>query len=68
MSTLSQKYRMEIYDEEPNTITLSLRIFSIERHDYGTYTCVSSNKLGEDSESMILYGECRPAALWSVSQ
>lgn len=57
VSSLSQKYRLEIYDEDRNTITLSLRIFSIERHDYGTYTCVASNTLGEDSESMVLYGE-----------
>ncbi|XP_070204446.1 opioid-binding protein/cell adhesion molecule homolog isoform X2 [Littorina saxatilis] len=53
--TLSQKYRLEIYDEDRHTITLSLRMFSIERHDFGTYTCIASNKLGEDSESMILY-------------
>lgn len=57
ISSLSQKYRLEIYDEDRNTITLSFRIFSIERHDYGKYTCVSSNTLGEDSESMVLYGE-----------
>ncbi|KAL8583912.1 hypothetical protein ACOMHN_009665 [Nucella lapillus] len=55
ISTLSQKYRLEIYEEQPNSITLSLRIFSIERHDYGVYTCVASNPLGEDTESMILY-------------
>ena len=53
-----------MYDEDRNTITLSLRIFSIERHDYGTYTCVASNELGEDSESMILYGECVPT-VWA---
>ncbi|KAK7491727.1 hypothetical protein BaRGS_00016983, partial [Batillaria attramentaria] len=55
ISTLNQKYRLEIYDEDRNTITLSLRIFTIERHDYGEYTCVASNTLGKDSESMILY-------------
>ncbi|XP_076444133.1 limbic system-associated membrane protein-like isoform X2 [Babylonia areolata] len=55
VETLSQKYRLETYDEDRNVITLSLRIFSIERHDYGKYTCVASNDLGEDSESMILY-------------
>ncbi|KAL8598482.1 hypothetical protein ACOMHN_032759 [Nucella lapillus] len=55
VSTLSQKYRLEIYDEDHNTITLSLRIFSIEPHDYGTYTCVASNPLGQDAESMVLY-------------
>ena len=64
IKTLSQKYRLEVYDEDRNTITLSLRIFSIERHDYGTYTCVASNELGEDSESMILYGECVPT-VWA---
>lgn len=55
ISTLTQKYRLEIYEEMQNSITLSLRIFSIERHDYGAYTCVASNPLGEDSESMVLY-------------
>ncbi|XP_076466029.1 uncharacterized protein LOC143297514 [Babylonia areolata] len=55
ISTLSQKYRLEIYEEEQNSITLSLRIFSIERHDYGVYICMASNTLGEDSESMSLY-------------
>ncbi|PVD19835.1 hypothetical protein C0Q70_20328 [Pomacea canaliculata] len=50
------KYRTEAYEEDHNIITLSLRIFSIEKQDYGEYTCVASNKLGKDSESMILYG------------
>lgn len=56
VSTQSQKYRTEAYEEDHNIITLSLRIFSIEKQDYGEYTCVASNKLGKDSESMILYG------------
>ncbi|KAL8582283.1 hypothetical protein ACOMHN_037040 [Nucella lapillus] len=55
VDNLSQKYRLETYHEDRHIITLSLRIFSIERRDYGSYTCVADNELGEDSESMILY-------------
>ena len=50
--------RNEIYDEDsPHTITLNLRIMSVEEKDFGHYTCEASNILGGDSESMFLYGE-----------
>ncbi|KAJ8304062.1 hypothetical protein KUTeg_017645 [Tegillarca granosa] len=52
---MRRKYRVELYEDDKYTITLSLRIMSIEAEDYGAYTCVSRNELGSDSEDMILY-------------
>ena len=53
----SLKHRVEIYYEGDHTITLSLRIRDLTEHDFGHYTCVASNLLGRDSETMILYGK-----------
>ena len=52
----SHKYRIEIYDEEKSTITISLRIRNLQDQDFGKYTCEAKNKYGRDSEIMILYG------------
>lgn len=49
------KYRVEVYEEDKNTITISLRIREIDDDDYGRYTCAASNSLGKDMEDMILY-------------
>ncbi|KAK7503630.1 hypothetical protein BaRGS_00005169, partial [Batillaria attramentaria] len=54
--TRNSKYNIEVYDEDDNTLTLSLRIQSLTEEDYGKYECVSENPLGRDSETMILYG------------
>jgi len=54
--TSSAKYRVDAYDEEDNTVVLSLRIHDIEQSDYGEYTCVAENRLGNDRETMYLYG------------
>jgi len=54
--TSSAKYRVDAYDEEDNTVVLSLRIHDIEQADYGEYTCVAANALGDDQETMYLYG------------
>ncbi|KAK6178801.1 hypothetical protein SNE40_011304 [Patella caerulea] len=51
----SMKYRIEIYDEGENTVTLSLRIRSIDKDDYGEYECVANNVLGSDYEFMTLH-------------
>ena len=56
IATQLQKYRLEMYEEGGRTKTLSLRIFSIEAPDFGRYTCVSSNTMGEDASVMELYG------------
>ena len=52
----SIKYRVEIYEEGDNTITLSLRVRNLDENDFGKYTCTASNILGSDEESMIVYG------------
>lgn len=49
------KYRVDAYSDDDYTITLSLRIRQISKEDYGVYTCVASNRLGKDDETMILY-------------
>ncbi|XP_005092372.1 limbic system-associated membrane protein isoform X5 [Aplysia californica] len=54
ITTSTLKYRVEVYDEDANQLTLSLRVFNIEESDFGAYTCVSSNTLGEDQETMYL--------------
>jgi len=54
--TSSAKYRVDAYDEEDNTVVLSLRIHDIEQADYGEYTCVAANALGRDQQTMYLYG------------
>lgn len=51
------KYRVVVFEENENTITLSLRIRPIDKEDYGDYVCVSNNKLGSDREKMFLYRE-----------
>ncbi|XP_060062805.1 lachesin-like [Ylistrum balloti] len=53
--TNNYKYRVEVYEEDKNTITISLRIREIDEHDYGTYTCKASNSLGTDMEEMFLH-------------
>ncbi|KAK3763013.1 hypothetical protein RRG08_026925 [Elysia crispata] len=53
--TSRPKYRLDVYIEGDNRLTLSLRLFDIDDSDYGPYTCVAANKIGEDAETMILY-------------
>jgi neuronal growth regulator 1 len=52
----SPKYQVELYTENKNTITLSLRIKLIEPEDFGKYACRAVNKLGDDEEVTILSG------------
>lgn len=59
----SWKYRSEAYNEDEHTITLSLRIRSVDKSDFGEYTCVALNHLGSDSETMVLYGKSRQTFL-----
>ncbi|XP_041367935.1 lachesin-like isoform X2 [Gigantopelta aegis] len=49
------KYRIEIYDEGDNTLTLSLRIRNLQPADFGTYVCEASNRLGKDTQKMELF-------------
>jgi hypothetical protein len=57
MTSQAGKYRVEMYEDSKDAYTLSLRIYSIDKHDFGTYTCEALNSLGQDAESMILYGK-----------
>ncbi|GAB1606028.1 lachesin-like, partial, partial [Argonauta hians] len=51
----NEKYSIEVFNEGGHTITLSLRITQIMASDFGEYTCLASNHLGRDKESMSLY-------------
>ena len=57
--TRKDKYNVELYsgNEESKRKTLSLRVKDIQTEDFGAYTCVAKNYLGDDRETMILYGE-----------
>lgn len=37
----------------------TLTFFNVSEKDYGNYTCVATNKLGNTNASLTLYGECR---------
>ena len=57
--TRKDKYQVELYSGNENSKrkTLSLRVKSIQKYDYGQYTCVAKNYLGNDRETMYLYGK-----------
>lgn len=37
----------------------TLTFFNVSEKDYGNYTCVATNTLGNTNASITLYGECR---------
>lgn len=37
----------------------TLTFFNVSEKDYGNYTCVAINKLGNTNASIILYGRCQ---------
>ena len=43
--------------EGDNRLTLSPVLLDIDDSDYGPYTCVAANKIGEDAETMVLYSK-----------
>lgn len=51
------RHRVDVYNEEEKTITLSLRIHSITAADFGQYRCQAANMLGKDERVMSLYGK-----------
>ncbi|XP_052828137.1 limbic system-associated membrane protein isoform X2 [Octopus bimaculoides] len=55
----NEKYSIEVFNEGGHTITLSLRITQIKASDFGEYTCLASNHLGRDRETMVLYEKRR---------
>lgn len=56
------KFRIDIFDKytEIYTKVLDLQIRNVKKEDYGNYTCIASNKLGEDKETMLLYEMVQP--------
>ena len=54
----TEKYTVEMYsgDDQEKKI-LSLRIRGISGIDFGRYACIAKNFLGEDRETMFLYGK-----------
>lgn len=56
---ISGKYELNPYNDDPETITLSLTISHIKEEDLGRYECHAQNELGEDSDYTDLY-EYRP--------
>jgi hypothetical protein len=50
-----RKFRIEIYEyySEIYTKVLDLHIRNVEKEDYGNYTCIAYNNLGEDKETML---------------
>ena len=64
-SKTNSKYRVEIYDDSPKSYTLDLWILRIEGTDYGKYTCYAENRLGNDSETMILSGKIDLDTQWN---
>ncbi|XP_071078984.1 lachesin-like [Haliotis cracherodii] len=51
----SVKYRTDIYRDGEYTITLSLRIRTLEADDFGIYVCEASNVQGTSQQLMTLY-------------
>lgn len=55
-----RRYRVEIYPEGEFTVTISLRITSVEESDFGTYTCEANNGLGTATGDTTLYEFKKP--------
>ncbi|KAL8578025.1 hypothetical protein ACOMHN_048801 [Nucella lapillus] len=61
IKTVAAQYRVDVYREAEDSITLSLIIMNVDDQDFGSYLCEASNVLGQDTESMVLfdYGKYR---------
>ncbi|XP_041370227.1 lachesin-like [Gigantopelta aegis] len=51
----TKKYQVEVYEHDDHAIVLSLRIKHLSKEDYGSYTCVASNSMGQTRAKMELY-------------
>nr|XP_022329416.1 lachesin-like isoform X1 [Crassostrea virginica] len=53
------KFKIDLYDDYKNTLTLSLKISDIQESDFGAYRCEAQNELGRDYQDTYLY-ELKP--------
>ncbi|XP_041376178.1 limbic system-associated membrane protein-like [Gigantopelta aegis] len=51
----SWKYEVDLYNDGPHTVTLTLRIANIDHNDFGIYMCEALNPHGMTSAKMMLY-------------
>ena len=58
IKTVPGRYRVEIYSESEDSITLNFIIMYVAERDFGSYICEASSVLGQDTETMVLYGQC----------
>jgi hypothetical protein len=49
--------QVNLYPETPDKLVLSLTIRELQPEDFGKYTCIASNSLGEASKRMTLAGK-----------
>lgn len=58
----NDKFKIDLYEEYKNTVTLSLKISDIRSHDFGIYRCEAQNELGRDFQDFFL-DELEPTTL-----
>jgi neuronal growth regulator 1 len=52
-----EKFKIDLYEDYKNIVTLSLKISDIQDSDYGAYRCEAQNELGRDFQDTYLYGK-----------
>lgn len=53
----SDKFKIDIYEDYKNTMTLSMKISDIQKPDFGVYRCEAQNEFGRDFKDFFLYGK-----------
>lgn len=51
----SDKFKIDIYEDYKNTMTLSMKISDIQKPDFGVYRCEAQNEFGRDFKDFFLY-------------
>ena len=54
--TNSLHHYIDAIEESNHLMTLQLKIYNLEKNDFGTYKCVAANKHGKDEKTMKLIG------------
>lgn len=49
------KFKIDLYEDYKNTVTLSMKISDIQEPDFGVYRCEAQNELGRDFKDFFLY-------------